>query len=181
MPRTKGAKDIKPRAKRTDNPIGKLQTPDFQEGYNAKQVQFMMDIRPPYRETENLNELERRFNRYLQICAERDIKVSNQAAYFALGIEKQTASEWAHDTSNKERADFINMVKNVCGMYREQMMADAKINPVVGIFWQKNYDGMRDQQEVVLTPNAPLGAEGDPDTIAERYGEMLEGIEDKQV
>ncbi|CAJ0600759.1 unnamed protein product [Cylicocyclus nassatus] len=35
---------------------------------------------------------------------------------------------------------------------REGLMADGKVNPVTGIFWQKNYDGLRDQQEVVVAP-----------------------------
>jgi hypothetical protein len=29
-------------------------------------------------------------------------------------------------------------------------MIDARMNPVVGIFWQKNYDGMKDEQETVI-------------------------------
>ena len=49
-------------------------------------------------------------------------------------------------------------------------MEDGKINPVVGIFWQKNYDGMKDQQEVVLTPNAnPLGDAESAERLKEKY------------
>ena len=36
-------------------------------------------------------------------------------------------------------------------------MQDGKINPVVGIFWQKNYDGLRDQTELAIAPTNPLG------------------------
>ena len=35
--------------------------------------------------------------------------------------------------------------------------ADGKINPVTLVWWQKNYDGMVDKQEVVITPKNPLG------------------------
>ena len=49
-------------------------------------------------------------------------------------------------------------------------MEDGKINPVTGIFWQKNYDGMRDQQEVVLTPNvSPLGEQADAEALKQKY------------
>lgn len=182
MARPKGAKDTKPRAKRTDNhdPLALNIADNMPDNYNAKQVQFMLDIAPPFEERENVVEMRRRFNRYLQLCAERDIKVSNQAAYYAIGIPKQRVSEIVNSSANTEVAEFLRQVKAVCAMYRESLMADSKLNPVVGIFWQKNYDGFRDQQEVVLTPNAPLGTDADPDTIAERYSEMLEGIEDKQ-
>lgn len=45
-------------------------------------------------------------------------------------------------------------------------MANGKLNPVTGIFWQKNFDGMKDTQEVVLTPNNPLGESVNPEQIA---------------
>ena len=35
--------------------------------------------------------------------------------------------------------------------------ADGRLNPVTLVWWQKNYDGLVDRQEVVLTPNNPLG------------------------
>ena len=51
-------------------------------------------------------------------------------------------------------------------------MQDGKVNPVTGIFWQKNYDGMRDQTETVLTAHTPLGEEvtgSDAERLAETY------------
>lgn len=48
-------------------------------------------------------------------------------------------------------------------------MQDGKVNPVTGIFWQKNYDGLKDQQEVVVTPNNPLGEMGDTERIKQKY------------
>lgn len=61
-------------------------------------------------------------------------------------------------------------------------MADGKVNPVTGIFWQKNYDGMKDQQEVVVTPNQnPLGEGQNAQQLAEKYLERTKGIEQKDV
>ncbi|MBR1732138.1 MAG: hypothetical protein IJ729_08880 [Alloprevotella sp.] len=142
------------------------------DGYNSRRIAFMMEILP----TEPLNyndveEMERRFNRYLQICAERDMKIGNQAAYAAIGIDKGIAWEWANrSTANPARADFIKKVQKVCALYREGLMEDGKVNPVTGIFWQKNYDGLRDQQEVVLTPNqSPLGEQKDAEQLRQKY------------
>jgi hypothetical protein len=62
-------------------------------------------------------------------------------------------------------------------MYREGLMEDGKVNPVTGIFWQKNYDGMKDQQEVVLTPNTnPLGEQKDAEALQQKYLENTYGI-----
>ena len=35
-------------------------------------------------------------------------------------------------------------------------MSDGEINPVTGIFWQKNWDGLKDQQEVVREPRRQI-------------------------
>lgn len=140
-------------------------------------IQFMMEIAP----TEKLDvwdvpEMERRFARYLQICAERDVKVGNQAAYFAIGITKETARDWIKQDVHErnERTHFIKKVQQICGMYREGLMQDGKVNPVTGIFWQKNYDGLKDQQETIITPNNPLGDTTDPETLRRRYLERAE-------
>ena len=62
-------------------------------------------------------------------------------------------------------------------MYREGLMEDGKVNPVTGIFWQKNYDGMKDQQEVVLTPNQnPLGEQKDAESLKQKYLENTYGV-----
>jgi len=61
-------------------------------------------------------------------------------------------------------------------------MVDGKVNPVTGIFWQKNYDGLRDAQEIVVTPNAsPLGDGESAERLAEKYLEQTKGIEQKDI
>lgn len=180
MGRPLGAKDKKPRKRREDggrpawsnSPVIQDQKlENLPEGYNSRRIAFMMDILP----TEPLDyndvaEMERRFQRYLQKCAEWDFKIGNQAAYAAIGIDKDIAFEWTHHASpNPERTSFIKKVKKVCAFYREGLMEDGKVNPVTGIFWQKNYDGLKDQQEMVLTPNQPLGEQKDPEMLRQKY------------
>ena len=48
---------------------------------------------------------------------------------------------------------------------REQLMSDGKINPVTGIFWQKNWDGLKDQQEVVIEPRRQVEADQTPEQV----------------
>ena len=56
-------------------------------------------------------------------------------------------------------------------------MEDGKVNPVTGIFWQKNYDGLKDQQEVVLTPNNPLGEAQNAEQLKQKYLESADIVE----
>ena len=172
MARTPGAKDITPRQKRTDSPIDAVNNPDVEIGYNAKRIAFMQAILPTEPlDSNDVGEMERRFNRYLQLCAEWDMKIGNQAAYAAIGIDKGTAWDWENRSQgNPARTDFIKKVRQICAMYREGLMEDGKVNPVTGIFWQKNYDGMKDQQEVVLTPNQnPLGEQPNMEALEKKY------------
>ena len=48
---------------------------------------------------------------------------------------------------------------------REQLMADGKVNAVAGIFWQKNYDGLKDQQEVIVEPRKQIEADQTPEEV----------------
>lgn len=120
---------------------------------------------------DDVEEMERRFKHYLAKCAEWDMKIGNQAAYAAIGINKDLVYEWTvRRQTNPRRTEFVKKVQQFCAMYREGLMEDGKVNPVTGIFWQKNYDGMKDQQEVVLTPNtSPLGDQTDAEALKQKY------------
>ena len=50
-------------------------------------------------------------------------------------------------------------------------MSDGKVNPVVGIFWQKNYDGLRDQQEHIIAPANPLGEGRSAEELQKKYSD----------
>ena len=46
---------------------------------------------------------------------------------------------------------------------REQLAASGKLNPVTAIFWQKNFDGLKDQQEVIVEPRKQIEADQTPE------------------
>lgn len=97
-------------------------------------------------------------------------KAEREQAIEDMRTGKGIAWEWVNRcTTNPARTDFIKKVQKVCALYREGLMQDGKVNPVTGIFWQKNYDGMKDQTEMVLTPNNPLGDSADTEALARKY------------
>ena len=176
MARTQGAKDTKPRARSTESSelkgIVADQNPNLPQGYNTRRIAFMQAILPTEPlDHDDVEEMERRFQHYLAKCAEWDMKIGNQAAYAAIGINKDLVYEWTvRRQTNPRRTEFVKKVQQFCAMYREGLMEDGKVNPVTGIFWQKNYDGMKDQQEVVLTPNtSPLGDQTDAEALKQKY------------
>lgn len=124
----------------------------------------------------NTQDLRNRFYCYCRLAEECDVRIGNMQAYAAMGITWQTASNWRKGGpgSTPERRQLIQEVENVCSGMREILASSAKINPVLAIFWAKNYDGMRDVQEHVVAPGDPLGDKQDPDQIAEKYQDIIE-------
>ena len=88
------------RRKLTHEPRGitRMQNPELKEGYNTNAINFLNLIIPKEKlDYNDVPEMERRFNRYLQLCAEYDMKVSNLGAYTAIGITKYNADYWKND------------------------------------------------------------------------------------
>ena len=182
MSRPKGAKD---KQKRVMPPTGEkrgiTKEVNTTEEYNADTISFIMSITPTEPlDPNDLDEMKRRFQNYLEMCVKYGKKVGNQAAYMAIGVDKGTVWDWINrNQSNPQRSDFFKKVQQICGVFRENLMADGKVNPVTGIFWQKNYDGMKDQQEVVLTPNNPLGEQKDAESLRQKYLENTLGVAER--
>lgn len=179
MSRTPGAKDKQPRkSSPTGEKRGITAEVEVEEGYNTRRIRFMRAIIPTEPlDPNDLEEMERRFEYYLEMCETYDMKIGNQAAYAAIGVDKGTVWDWINrNQANPARSDFFKKVQKICAMYREGLMEDGKVNPVTGIFWQKNYDGMRDQQEVVLTPNNPLGDTRDAESLKQKYLDQTYGV-----
>ena len=167
------------RATKRNSPIMIDNDPDNVPEGNQRRIEFLLVIsRLPKISTNDLPALRKRFYDYLDLCVKYNMKVGNMAAYAAIGIDKADAYEWSNrNLGNPARTAFIKKVQKVCAMYREGLMEDGKVNPVTGIFWQKNYDGMKDQQEVVLTPNtSPLGEQKDAEALKQKYLENTYGV-----
>ena len=122
---------------------------------------------------ENQEEMNQRFDDYLRLCMAYDIQPSNMACYLALGISKQTMSDWENGVKGTTlQVDFAKKVKQTISAFREIAANEGKINTVWAIFMGKNYDGLKDQQDVVVTPNV-IGQTDDPTTLAEKYRDNL--------
>ena len=117
----------------------------------------------------DVDALEKRFWNFVDYCMEHDVKVTNQVTYLAMGITKDDVYNWENDrTRSPAHSELIKKVKSFCAAYREMLGADGRLNPVTLVWWQKNYDGLVDKSEVVLTPNNPLGTIADQKQLEER-------------
>ena len=118
--------------------------------------------------------LEKRFFQYLELCRECNMKVGNMAAYTAMGITQTTARDWASGKRGPAKQQLILKVKAVCAQYREAMMLDGTVKEITGIWWQKAFDGMRDNDPLNDYVAAQLPGEIDADAIMEKYKDLPE-------
>lgn len=144
------------------------------EGKNAEYVGFIQQVMTIGASVEKNNPQQMReaFFQYVNLCAQNDMKVLNMAAYAAMGIDFRRASDFRRGLRGKELQDVISDVDKVCSMYREMLINNGDVNVVWGIFAAKNYDGMKDQQDVVVAPANPLGEEIDRRALQDKYADM---------
>jgi hypothetical protein len=139
-------------------------------GDNSKYASILLELSTWERPDKgNIDALESRFIEYLQYCERHDIKVGNQMAYLALGISKDDVYNWENGrTLDNSHSDFIKKVKAICAGNRELLMQDNKVNPIAGIFWQKNYDSMKDIQDINITASNALQPTMSMEEIADK-------------
>lgn len=95
----------------------------------------------------------------------------------AIGYPRETVWRW--ETGEREcelgsaGGNIIKKAKSFLATFESEMVTEGKINPVVYIFRAKNFFGMKDQQEHVITPNNPLGDTSNPEEIAQKYKAAL--------
>lgn len=113
---------------------------------------------------------------YLSLCARNNINVTNMGVYGALGLSQETISQWASGNArgtSPEYREFAQFVRKLCAQYRELAASENKLNVALAIWWQKNYDGLRDDP-VVEKASDNVQVPVDPQTIAEKYQHLLE-------
>ena len=114
-----------------------------------------------------------RIDWYFNHCAEDDMKPTVSGMCNALGIDKATFYRWGtgeyREGESSDHRIVVKRARCVLEELWEDYMLNGKINPVSGIFLGKNHFGYADKQEVVLTPNNPLGDTKDTKALEEKY------------
>lgn len=119
----------------------------------------------------SVEEVAQRIRDYFAICAEDDMKPSVAGLALAMDIDRRYLWEIREGKKGKtpEVADTLKKAMKILDLQMVDYMQNGKINPVSGIFLMKNNFGYADKQEVVLTPNSPLGDTKDTKELEERY------------
>lgn len=164
--------------------VTKRKRPDLSEkhavqvepGDNRKYILHSMRLYElPKCNLKSVEEVAQRITDYFSICAEDDMKPSVAGLALAMDITKEYLWEIrvGRKGKNPEVANTIKKAMQLLDLQMVDYMQNGKINPVSGIFLMKNNFGYADKQEVVLTPNNPLGDTKDTKELEERYIESV--------
>ena len=119
-----------------------------------------------------------RLNDYFKQCSETGQIPTVEDMSLALGVTRWIVRDWEADVvRNPVRAHMIKKAKQILAGIDAKLVSEGKIPQVTYIFRAKNFFGMRDQQDVVLTPNtSPLGETQDVNALKKKYLENTYGI-----
>lgn len=120
----------------------------------------------------SIDELNERLAYFFTECFSTGEIPTVEKMCLAIGYDRKVVWEWetgqAVSGLGSEASNIVKKAKNFLATFESEMVTEGKINPVVYIFRAKNFFGMKDQQEYVLTPNKPLGADAEPEML-DRY------------
>lgn len=122
-------------------------------------------------------ELCERLNWFFTQCAETQQLPNIEKMANALGYHRQTLLDWesgANGGFSSATKGIIHQAKQILASIDAELAQEGKTQPVIYMFRAKNFYGMRDQQEMVLTPNTGGVEKVDAATIEAKYKELPE-------
>lgn len=123
-------------------------------------------------------ELAQRINDYFFRCASSGQTPTVEELAMSTGYTIQTVADWEHGKNkgfSPETSVIIKKAKNVLQTFDAKLVVSGKMNFLAYCFRAKNYYGMVDKQEYVVTPNTRPENEFSEEDIIKRYaipGEM---------
>ena len=122
-------------------------------------------------------ELQERFDKLFQLCLDNNFIPTVEALALCSGIGRRDLWEIETGVSHKGSGmgDIIKNAKDFIATLEAELARDGEINPTVYIFRAKNYFGMTDKQEVVVTPNNMLQADLSEEDILKNLPQLNEG------
>lgn len=124
-------------------------------------------------------ELQQRIADYFVNCAQTGEKPTVEQMSQVTGYTLSTVWDWENGRNkgfSAATSELIKKAKEFLRVFDAKLLMEGALNPVSYIFRAKNYYGMKDVQDYVLTPNNPLGAESDPGAMAQKYQQALPGV-----
>ena len=145
-------------------------------GDNARYLRYALTAfeQPPI-DIADPKQVEKRISEYFAFCLDNDKKPNIKELGNWLGVPTETVRRWRQgDYRTETHCALIKKAVDIMESLWWDYAQNGKMNPAALIFIGKNAYGMKDVQDVVVTPNNPLQELGD----AEAEKRMIEALPD---
>lgn len=144
-------------------------------GENTRYLSFIMARdQMPKVDRSDPEQVRERFNWYFNYCAQNDMKPTLAGLAASIGVTRRVLWQWKTGVDRPKNYPVIEEAYGRMEELWEMYMMNGRINPASGIFLGKNQFDYKDVQDVVVTPNNPLGEQRSADEIAEQYSFLPE-------
>lgn len=123
-------------------------------------------------------ELAQRISDYFAKCAETGQIPTVEEMALSTGYSISTVWDWEVGRNkgfSPETSEIIKKAKDFMKSFDAKLVTSGALNFLTYCFRAKNYYGMVEKSEVVLTPN-PMGDGSDPKAIADKYRDTLPDV-----
>lgn len=159
---------------------------NMEPGDNAKFLTTAMEVQAIGRTKVNFRDADmvrERITAYFTLMAERDQKPTMNGLSMALGVDPKIMRAvrdnqpspigrmrgYTENGASEEVKELVRQACNIMSTLWEDYMQNGKINPASGIFLGKNFYGMRDEVEHVISPAHDPADDYNAEEIAKRY------------
>lgn len=159
---------VKRRRHRPD--LEKFGEENTETGDNTRYLRYaMVSLDLPPIDISDPKQVEQRITDYFTFCADNDRKPNMIGMANWLGVDRDTVNTWK--TGEYRSSTHSVVIKKAVSILEElwvDYMQNGKVNPASGIFLGKNMFGYKDTQDLVVTPQMPLGTDSDPAELQKR-------------
>ena len=147
-----------------------VKTEDDKKLVSTLLTEVLVEHKQP--KVQNDEELAERFNDYFQRCAQRGQIPTVEEMCMSTGYAQSTIWDWENGRRqgfSSATAEIIKKAKDVLKTFDAKLVISGKLNFLAYCFRAKNYYGMVDKQEMVVTPNVNNDSDYSADDIRKRY------------
>lgn len=158
-----------------NNPKADFMQENVKKGDNARYLRMARAaVALPPIDIADPEQVSNRIGMYFDFCEQNDRKPSMLGIANWIGVDRTTLTSWKRgEYRTTTHSPLIEKAVMVLEELWTDYMQNGLVNPVSGIFLGKVMFGYKDVQDYVITPNQPLGQDGDPATMAQKYRQAL--------
>lgn len=149
---------VKQKQKRNRPDLANFGEENVEPGDNTRYLRYAMaSLDLPPIDISDPKQVQDRIMQYFEFCANNDRKPNIKGLGNWLGVDATTVNSWRRGEYRAET--HSPLIKKAVDILEEMWWdygQNGRCNPAAWIFIGKNAFGMRDEQQIVVTPNNPL-------------------------